>query len=94
MKQKFTNHQARKLIKLGFINMSNCSQRKVVKYGNGNYSKKIGNVYITLQIRQHFIERFAFALVYQGTDFKFTEQYCDDLKEALNFIKNLGYFES
>ena len=93
MEQRFTEWQRQKLVKLGFTNMSNCSQRDVVKYGNGNYTKKVGNIYITLQIRQHIIKRFAFSLPYQGTDFTFANQCCDDLKEGIAFIKSLGYFD-
>ncbi len=90
MKQRFTEHQRQKLVKLGFENISKVN---VVKYGNGNYTKEFGHIYITLQIRQHFIERFAFSLPYQGTDFAFANQCLDDLKEAIAFIKSLGYFD-
>lgn len=48
MEQRFTEWQRQKLVKLGFTNMSNCSQRDIVRYDNGNYSKRFGNIYITL----------------------------------------------
>lgn len=90
MEQRFTEHQRQKLTKMGFQNMSGTN---VVKYGEGNYSKKFGNIWLTLQIRGHIIKRFAFSLPYQGTDFDFMFKCADDLKEGLNFIKSLGYFE-
>ena len=93
MEQRFTEWQRQKLVKLGFTNMSNCSQRNIVKYGNGNYSKRFGNIYITSQIRNHIIKRFAFSLPYQGTDFAFAKQCLVDIEEGMKFIKNLGYFD-
>lgn len=90
MKQRFTEHQRQKLVKLGFQKMSGTN---VVKYGHGSYSKRFGFVHITLQIRNHLIERFAFSIPYQGTDFIFATQCCKDQIEAIEFVKGLGYFD-
>lgn len=90
MEQRLTQWQHRKLLKLGFSDIFNT---KIVKSGKGEYFKRFGNIYITLQIREHIIKRFSIHLLYQGVDFAFANKCCDDVKEALAFVEKLGYFK-
>lgn len=88
-KIKFTRGQREKLTKNGW---SKRTDGNVVESGNGLYTKQIGKVWITLMIRDHYIERFQSSVVMQTDDLNFAFDIADDFKEAIKEVRRLNYF--
>lgn len=93
MKQRFTEWQRQKLVKLGFVSTSLYSMTAMVKNGNGKCSKKVGNVQLTLRIINHYV--YDYSLTFICTDNNISKCYdiATDMNSVAALLKKLKYFK-